>query len=66
MLHLPSGFEILQACTQPTKVEDALLPVLWLFGIKWSYDDFNEFCPPEPYKAKNILHKQVLPYIFIY
>jgi hypothetical protein len=22
MLHLPSGYEILQACTQPTKVED--------------------------------------------
>jgi hypothetical protein len=22
MLHLPSGYEILQACTQPTKIED--------------------------------------------
>jgi hypothetical protein len=22
MLHLPNGYEILQACTQPTKVED--------------------------------------------
>jgi hypothetical protein len=22
MLHLPSGYEILQACTQPKKVED--------------------------------------------
>jgi hypothetical protein len=28
MLHLPSGYEILQACTQPTKVEDEPFPVL--------------------------------------
>jgi hypothetical protein len=28
MLHLPSGYEILQAYTQPTKVEDEPFPVL--------------------------------------
>jgi hypothetical protein len=27
MLHLPSGYEILQACTQPTKLEDEPFPV---------------------------------------
>jgi hypothetical protein len=45
MLHLPSGYEILQACTQPTKVEGELFPVLKSFGKNWSYDDFNEFYP---------------------
>jgi hypothetical protein len=27
MLHLPSGYEILQACTQPTKLKDEPFPV---------------------------------------
>jgi hypothetical protein len=31
MLHFPSGYVILQACTQPMKVEDELFLVLWLF-----------------------------------
>jgi hypothetical protein len=45
MSHLPNGYEILQACTQATKLEDGPFLVLWLFGKNWSYDDFNEFCP---------------------
>jgi hypothetical protein len=45
MLPLPNGYEILQASTQPTKVEDEPFRVPWLFGKNWSYDDFNEFCP---------------------
>jgi hypothetical protein len=45
MLHLPSGYEFLQAYTQPTKVEDEPFPVPLLFGNYLSYDDFNEFCP---------------------
>jgi hypothetical protein len=28
ILHLPSGYEILQTCTQPTKIEDEPFPVL--------------------------------------
>ena len=31
MLYFPSGYEILQACTQPKKVEVELFLVLWLF-----------------------------------
>jgi hypothetical protein len=45
MLHLPNGYEILQACIQPIKVEDEPFLVLWLFGKNWSYDNFNEFHP---------------------
>jgi hypothetical protein len=44
-LHLPSGYEILQACIQPTKIEDEPFPVPSLFGRNLSYDNYNEFCP---------------------
>jgi hypothetical protein len=40
---LHSGYEILQACTQPTKLEVESFLVLQLFGKNLSYDDFNEF-----------------------
>jgi hypothetical protein len=54
MLHLPSGYEILQACTQPTKLEDEPFFYAVLFGNFWSYDDFNEFFPCFWGKGKKI------------
>ena len=45
MLHLRSRYEILQACTQPIKVEDEPFLVPQLFGKKLSYDDFNKIFP---------------------
>jgi hypothetical protein len=41
---LLNGYEILQACTQSTKVEDEPFLVPWLFGKNLSCDNFNEFC----------------------
>jgi hypothetical protein len=43
MLHLPSGYEILQACTQPTKIKEEPFLVPLLFGKNWCFDDFYEF-----------------------
>jgi hypothetical protein len=43
MLHLPSGYEILQACTQPTKVEDepfwyhSFLEEIWVMTISMNF-----------------------------
>ena len=43
MLYLPNGYKILQACTQPTKLEDESFLVPYLFRKYLSFDDFNEF-----------------------